>query len=186
MSLLLEEKDMDRVERWVEYTLIQIFNKTKPMDLNCIVYMFKVGKFQIIIDIDDYHNNRIENIRFQYDDHYFLKWGPALEEDQDEEFFQATNTIVKDFLTAKYVFCKYCEKPILEKFGKDLCKECYVNEYEHGEECSICKETGKGHWIQYENCNHIFHFKCHRKLKVKICPLCRGECLPYKNYFGEN
>jgi len=185
---LLKGHQINLMAKWIERTLLEIRKNINP-DCN-----FKVGKLRIMIrqdededkDEDEDEPTQVEDIWFCYDDGpSFLRI--AFFGKQGKDFIAKTMSIVLGFLASEYVFCKHCNEPVLEEFKKDLCKVCDVNEYDHNEECSICKEKGKGHWLQYTKCKHIVHNKCHKKMieRPRRCPLCRGSTSPEENYFGD-
>ena len=62
--------------------------------------------------------------------------------------------------------------------GRDQCNKCYVYDYEHEENCSICLENNYV-WEKLE-CGHCFHDHCLNKLTKYRCPLCRQEFCPSK------
>jgi len=79
-----------------------------------------------------------------------------------------------DFLQQEYRICKcgaLCED------GKDQCKNCWIYDYEHEEDCSICMENNYI-WEKLD-CGHCFHRHCLNKLHRFKCPLCRQDFHQY-------
>ena len=81
-----------------------------------------------------------------------------------------------DFLQKELRICK-CGSLCADE--KDQCKKCWVYDYEHEENCSICTENNYI-WEKLE-CGHCFHKHCLKKLTKLRCPLCRQDCSQYAN-----
>lgn len=79
-----------------------------------------------------------------------------------------------DFLQNELRICK-CGS--LCKDNKDQCKKCWVYDYEHEEDCSICMENNYI-WEKLD-CGHCFHKHCLKRLTKFKCPLCRQEFSQY-------
>ena len=72
-----------------------------------------------------------------------------------------------------YEMCK-CGKRCVSP--KKQCEDCYIKNYVHEENCSICLENNYI-WGSLK-CGHMFHIHCLKKVhlytKTKKCPLCRS------------
>jgi len=133
---------------------LQITQDDDEYDLNCYIYLNR--KHEIHNFTIYYKNEDFESV---YDREYL------------DQF---------DCLTKEYKICK-CDN--LCAHNKDQCEDCYINDYENDERCSICFENNYA-WIQITGsdgtgCNHKFHKHCIEKIGNNKCPLCRARFCKY-------
>jgi hypothetical protein len=74
--------------------------------------------------------------------------------------------------------CEHCDKAICST--KTCCDGCDMRLLNLNTTCAICLEGGESIWKSLNNCQHIFHAKCLRKIRRETvgcikCPLCRED-----------
>ena len=123
---------------------------------------------EFVIEIKENDNNTfklccnlfLNNGRF----HTFI-----IDRDDVTEFTYHLEGLEKEF--------RICKCGSLCEGNKDQCKKCWIYDYEHEEDCSICMENNYI-WEKLE-CGHCFHKHCLNKLTKPKCPLCRNEYNPH-------
>ena len=128
-----------------------------------------VCKFDITL-IDNDRNNFVLNCTFFVNKiriHNFKILNNGDEFDMDEHRHNL------ECLQKEYRLCK-CGYLCSDE--RDQCNKCYVYDYEHEENCSICLENNYK-WDKLE-CGHCFHSHCLDKLLKYKCPLCRKDFCP--------
>jgi hypothetical protein len=85
---------------------------------------------------------------------------------------------LSDEFKFEYEFCPCGEKV----FENGMCKNCFLYDYEHEEDCCVCLQNGR-RWVELE-CGHLLHFNCRREIKNKKCPLCRTKTEIKNSRFG--
>ena len=88
-----------------------------------------------------------------------------------------TSSIISELTGKTYKCCRmaHCNSLAVED---DQCEDCYVHDWNRGEECCICKEDN-GHWVGMA-CDHLIHKACFQAMGSSKCPLCRAPSVSTK------